>query len=122
MTHPSSALASVVCLFPLALPLSVGAWERGEITFASIEEKAKALAAKDYQAADKEALPGWMKGLTYDQYRGIRFQPERSLWGADKLPFRAQFFHPGYLFREPVLLHEFTDTHQQEIRFSQDYF
>jgi periplasmic glucans biosynthesis protein len=104
------------------LTLNLHAWERDDLKFGKIEQRAKELAAKEYQAVDKEALPGWMKSLTYDQYRDIRFRQDRSLWSEDQMNFRAQFFHPGYLFREPVTLHEFTDTHRQEIRFSQDYF
>jgi periplasmic glucans biosynthesis protein len=105
------------------LPSVAMAWERDNIEFATIEKLAKELCEKPYQEVDKEALPGWMKSLTYDQYRDIRFRPERSLWAENGASsFRAQFFHPGYLFREPVKLHEFTGTHLQEIRFSQEYF
>lgn len=118
MFNPVVASASIVCL----LPLSLFAWERDNLSFANIEERAKVLASKDYVTVDKEALPQWMKSLSYDQYRDIRFRQDRSLWADDQGKFRAQFFHPGYLFREPVTLNEFTDTHRQEIRFSQDYF
>ncbi len=98
------------------------AWERKEVSFAEIESKAQQLSAAAYVAPDREALPQWMKQLSYDQYRDIRFRNDRSLWASEKLPFRAQFFHPGYLFREPVTLHEFTQTHQQEVPFAQEYF
>jgi periplasmic glucans biosynthesis protein len=63
-----------------------------------------------------------MSNLSYDQYRDIRFNPNQALWGADKLPFRAMFFHPGYLYREPVVLNEFTSSHQQQIRLAEAYF
>ena len=118
MLHPLVASVGIVCV----LPLNLQAWEREDIRFSKIEEKARELAGKPYVAPDKEALPGWMKSLSYDQYRDIRFRLDRSLWAADQVKFRAEFFHPGYLFREPVIMHEFTDTHHQEIRFSQDYF
>jgi glucans biosynthesis protein len=97
-------------------------WEREDVTFQSIESRAKDLANKPYAAPDKEDLPKWMKDLSYDQYRDIRFNPDQALWAADKLPFRAMFFHPGYLFREPVALNEFTATHQQRIRLAEAYF
>lgn len=116
--HLSVSSVIALCL----IPFSASGWERGAVTFESIEAKAKELSAKEYQAPDREALPGWMKNLTYDQYRDIHFLQDRSLWAADVEKFRAQFFHPGYLFREPVILHEFTETHQQQVRFSQDYF
>jgi len=97
-------------------------WEREVVDFPAIQSRAKDLANKPYAAPDREALPEWMKTLTYDQYRDIRFNADQALWAADKLPFRAMFFHPGYLFREPVRLTEFTATHQQLIRPSEDLF
>ena len=118
MKHFSAKFACAVLL----LPFSLGAWERGEVKFEMIEAKARELAQNEYHVSENMNMPSWMKDLTYDQYRDIRFQEEKSLWAADKLPFRAQFFHPGYLFHESVVLNEFTDTHQQEVRFSQDFF
>jgi len=63
-----------------------------------------------------------MKNLTYDQYRDIRFDPAKAMWGDADLPFRAMFFHPGYLFREPVAINEFTDSHRQRVRLSESFF
>jgi glucans biosynthesis protein len=60
--------------------------------------------------------------LDYDKYREIRFRRDRALWAAENLPFRVEFFHPGYIYQEPVRLHEFTSTHTQAIRFVQDFF
>src|SRR6218665_1091957 len=78
-------------------------WEREDVNFQSIESRAKDLANKPFVAPDKESLPKWMKDLTYDQYRDIRFNPDRALWSQDKLPFRAMLFHPGYNFKTPVM-------------------
>jgi len=44
------------------------------------------------------------------------------LWAEEKLPFRVEFFHPGYLYQEPVHFNEFTLTHAQPIRFVTDFF
>jgi glucans biosynthesis protein len=60
--------------------------------------------------------------LDYDKYRDIRFRRDKALWTADDLPFRVEFFHPGYLYQEPVHINEFTMTHVQPIRFVQDFF
>lgn len=97
-------------------------WEREGVEFAMIESRARDLAKEKYHAPNKEALPGWMKSLTYDQYRDIRFDPNRALWSDTKSPFRAMFFHPGYLFLEPVGINEFTDTHRQRVRLSEAFF
>ncbi len=97
-------------------------WEREDIGFDTIQSRARDLANRPYEAPRADDLPGWMAGLTYDQYRDIRFNPNQALWAAEKLPFRAMFFHPGYLYREPVALNEFTSSHQQRIRLAEAYF
>lgn len=97
-------------------------WEREDVGFENIQSRARDLANKAYVAPNRDALPEWMNKMTYDQYRDIRFNPSQALWAADKLPFRAMFFHPGYLFREPVTLNEFTSSHQQQIRLAEAFF
>ncbi|MBC7979584.1 MAG: glucan biosynthesis protein [Armatimonadetes bacterium] len=92
------------------------------MSFELVESRALDLANKPYVAPDKESLPEWMKNLTYDQYRDIRFDPEKALWADDKIAFRVMFFHPGYLFREPVAINEFTDTHRQRVRLAEAFF
>lgn len=96
-------------------------WEREDIGFESIQSRARDLANRPYEEP-KQVLPQWMKDLTYDQYRDIRFNQDQALWALDKLPFRAMFFHPGYLFQQPVTLNEFTSSHQQQIRLSEAFF
>jgi glucans biosynthesis protein len=97
-------------------------WEREDVGFESIQSRARDLANKPYVPPNRDALPAWMNELSYDQYRDIRFNSDQALWATEKLPFRAMFFHPGYLFREPVVLNEFTSTHQQQIRLSEAFF
>ena len=60
--------------------------------------------------------------LDYDKYREIEFRHEKALWASEGLPFRVEFFHPGYLYQEPVHVNEFTAAHVQPIRFVQDFF
>ncbi len=43
-------------------------------------------------------VPQWLLDITYDQWRDIRFRPDKSLWRGTGLPFEAQFFHPGLYF------------------------
>jgi glucans biosynthesis protein len=60
--------------------------------------------------------------LDYDKYRQIEFRHDRALWASADLPFRIEFFHPGYIYHEPIHVNEFTYTHTQPIRFVQDFF
>ncbi|WP_425289942.1 glucan biosynthesis protein, partial [Shewanella algae] len=61
----------------------------------TVRDLARTLASKPYEAPD-EKLPSGLKDLDYDQYRSIRFLPERALWRGKNLPFEAQFFHRGF--------------------------
>ena len=112
----------LVALSSLPVSLTAQDWEREKVDFAAIEDRAKQLAAAPYVASDKESLPGWMKDLTYDQYRDIRFKEDKALWREENLPFRAMFFHPGYLFCEPVVIREATDTHMQDVRLTEAFY
>jgi periplasmic glucans biosynthesis protein len=115
----NSTLLAFIALTSTALCQT---WEREEIGFDNIQSRARDLANKPYVAPNKDSLPAWMNNLSYDQYRDIRFNQNQALWGTDNLPFRAMFYHPGYLYREPVILNEFADKHVQQIRLAEAYF
>ncbi|WP_426750584.1 glucan biosynthesis protein [Myxococcus sp. Y35] len=87
----------------------------------TVVARARALAAKPYQAPPK-SLPKAYTQLNYDQYRDIRFRPERAYWRDAGLPFHVQFFHPGFLFQSPVVVNVVEAGRSQPLRFSQDLF
>jgi glucans biosynthesis protein len=60
--------------------------------------------------------------LDYDKYREIEYRHDQALWAAQNLPFRIEFFHPGYIYQEPIHVNEFTLTAAQPIRFMPDWF
>ena len=68
-----------------------------------VAEKAKKLAAKQFQDP-RGQVPDWLLKLTYDQWRDVRFRPDRALWRDKKLPFQVQFFHPGLYYDRTVKL------------------
>ncbi|MDR3368020.1 glucan biosynthesis protein G [Rhodoferax sp.] len=67
---------------------------------------ARAQAQAPFQPAS-HAIPAELTNLDYDGYRDIRFNPDHTLWRADKLPFEANFFHVGRL-SDAVRIHEIT--------------
>lgn len=71
--------------------------------FADVRRRAQELAHQAYND-HASPLPPALEKLTYDQYRDIRFLPEKSLWYEDKLPFLMRFFHRGFLFQKQVLI------------------
>ncbi len=68
-----------------------------------VTARAEALAREPY-ADHRRAVPDWMLAgrLNYDQWRDIRFRPDRALWKREGLPFRVQFFHPGLTYDRSV--------------------
>jgi glucans biosynthesis protein len=70
--------------------------------FSELEKQARALAAEPANDRPKIELPKQLAKLTYDQWRKIRFRPEKSLWRDDPGRYEVQFFHPGFGYVEGV--------------------
>ncbi|HLP76606.1 MAG TPA: glucan biosynthesis protein, partial [Candidatus Paceibacterota bacterium] len=97
--------------------------ETADVTLDYIAKRAEQRAQKPFHSPRAD-LPEILRAdkLDYDKYREIEFRHEKALWASEDLPFRVEFFHPGYLYQEPVHLYEFTVTAMQPIRFMQDLF
>ncbi len=91
--------------------------------------KARTLAAQPFQATpapDGKAVPGqvpdWLLKIDYDQWRDIRFRPQRALWHDERLPFQAQFFHPGLYYDRTVAINVVDANGVHPVEFSRDQF
>ena len=83
----------------------------------------KAMAAAESEYVPPAALPASMRNLNYDQWRTVRFKPERSLWRFEKLPFELQFFHSGFYYDRNVEINIIEeDGHVVPVPFSTDLF
>ncbi len=89
------------------------------VKFQDVVAKAKALSKASFQAPGKD-LPEVFKKIGYDQWRDIRFKPGRSLW-VDQL-FSVQFFHPGFLYQNPIIVHSIDRDGTHSVPFSSDHF
>ena len=89
--------------------------------FDDVAERARKLAAQPYKAPDA-TLPKELKALDYDQFRDIRFKPDRAVWRDAKLPFELAFFHMGFAFDQPVRINEVVGENVREIRFDPGVF
>lgn len=92
-----------------------------EFNFDLLQQRAKETAARPY-AAPVSRVPGWLAAYNYIQHQNIRFEQGHSWWRADKLPFQLQFFHPGWLFKEPVQVHEVRGRDETLIAFDPALF
>jgi glucans biosynthesis protein len=86
-----------------------------------VAEKARALAAERPRPRDA-ALPRRFADLDYDGYRRVRFEAAQALWTDDRLPFRVQMHHRGFLFREKVELHEVVGGVARRLRYAPGQF
>ena len=107
-------LASVLTL--LAAPRGAQAFG-----FADVVQRASALARESYKEPDVE-LPKDIAKLTYDEYRDIRFRPERALWRDSGSPFEVAFFHRGGFFTAGVRVNEIDQEGVREIAFRHEDF
>lgn len=70
------------------VPSAAGA---AQFSFTDVRQRAAALARQPFDDA-RDMLPRALRKLTYDQYRDIRFRPEKALWRNEGLLFQVQFF------------------------------
>src|SRR5271169_539856 len=84
--------------------------------FDDVAARARELAGKPH-VAGPVVLPQDLVKLSYDEYRDIRFNPQRALWRDLSLPFELQFFHLGKFQTQPVAINEVTERGARRIRF-----
>lgn len=120
---PSFGATFYFVVFSLLLTAGEARADSVNVDLNYVTQKAEERAKQPFHSPRAD-LPDFLRAsqLDYDHYREIRFKHDQALWSADKLPFRIEFFHPGYLYEEPVKLYEFTAGHAQSIRFVQDFF
>ncbi len=100
MIDARSLLALVALMLSMLPATSAGAFG-----FDDVAALAKSAAERPYRS-DERPPPAELSALSYDQYRDIRFRPDRALWRAERLPFEAMFFHLGKFQTAPVRITE----------------
>ncbi|MEM1108333.1 MAG: glucan biosynthesis protein G [Planctomycetota bacterium] len=106
--------------------LAVGATAHAageDLAYDALVDRARALAQAPYTNHDLP-LPETVAALDYDGHRDIRCLPEDFLWFGGEEPFRVQFRHRGWLFKDEVRL-KTVDADGAQVRplpFSADRF
>jgi glucans biosynthesis protein len=105
-----------------ALLLMIMAAERAAaFGIEDVAKRARRLASQSYREPDHNQ-PAWLREITYDQWRDIRFRPNRSLWLDKNLPFTVQFFHPGFFYDRSVRVNEIVGKDVKAVPFAPDLF
>jgi glucans biosynthesis protein len=95
--------------------------EARRFDYAWLKGQARALASRPFQAPPK-VLHQRLIDLGYDEFQRLRFRREQALWGKEDRGFRAEFFHMGRSFAEPVSIHEIVDGIAREVQFDAKMF
>jgi len=101
LSWPALAQAQQPGAQPAAPPVSPQPQSR--FVYDDVVRRARDLAALPYEA-QRNDLPASLTGMNFDQYRDLRFRPDRSLLQQGGGPFRMQMFHLGFIYRTPVVV------------------
>jgi glucans biosynthesis protein len=82
---------------------------------------ARDLATKPFQE-EKIELPPNLQNLSYDQYRDIRFDPQKSIWRGEPHGFAFDLFHPGSYYTTPVDIFIVSGNEQTKLNYVPDLF
>ncbi len=86
----------------------------------TVIDKAQALAKQPYEAPKK--IPDFMRELSYDQFRGIRFDPDQQLWAGSGSRFGVMLMVPGLFFTHSVKINIVDSTGVKSLAFNKGYF
>ena len=90
--------------------------------FPLLVERARGLGAAPPRPTAAVDLPPSLRDIDYETYRTIRYKPEQSLWRGGPGRFEAQFFHMGYVYRDPVAMFVVEGAAAKPIPFSPELF
>lgn len=112
---------TLLCMVTLLILSAPAAGTAAKFRFEDVIERARALAREPFVDRKKD-IPPWLLDITYDQWRDIRFRPERSLWRDQGLPFEVQFFHLGLYYPRPVSINVIEDDQVRHVPFATALF
>ncbi|HVK98630.1 MAG TPA: glucan biosynthesis protein G, partial [Dongiaceae bacterium] len=100
--------------------VTVSAQAAETFSFQTVIDKAHDLGSQPYH--EPEPIPRFMRELTYDQYQGIRFNPEKSLWKQGKSKFQVMLMAPGLYYGHPVKVNIVDVQGTKPLPFKKDLF
>ena len=113
------ASASLFAIWPQAGRAQSG--PEAAFGFEDVIRRARELASVNF-AAPAPRLPESLQNLSYDDWRDIRFKPEKALFSSKDSPFRLQLFHLGHLYKQPVVINLIRDGIAAPIPYTNSLF
>jgi len=110
-----------VLIFASVFARAAGAPADDAFSFDLLQARALALASAPCEQSAPR-VPENLSRLTYDEYRLITFNLARALWAREAQPFRAEFFHPGFLQTQTARINAVEQGRARAIPFSPQLF
>jgi glucans biosynthesis protein len=88
--------------------------------FDDVADLARRKARAPYAPPDR-TQPAELEALGYDEYRDIRFRPDRAIWRAENAPFDLMFFHRAQS-NPRVRMNEIVDGEARHLPYESDDF
>lgn len=103
-------------------PPEAGPAPAGESSLAQmVKRAAEKLAQKEFQRPRLDAPEPYNK-LSYEQYRDIRYRPDKAIWRGEGLDYELQLFPVGFIFDAPVEIWIVDAGKSQQVKASPDMF
>ncbi len=90
-------------------------------SFADLEKVAAEMAQQGYQPP-RQKLDPFFENLNYDGHRQIRFLRDKALFSELGDTFRVEFFHPGWMFKKPVVFFDMQGEKTKGVPFNREFF
>ena len=88
--------------------------------YGTVQQNAEKLAKQTFSRPPRDASKA-LTQVDYSQYRAIRFNNDKSLWH-DQTPFEIQFFHPGFLYQDPLTINSIDNGLVSTVGFDRSLF
>jgi glucans biosynthesis protein len=120
---PPTTTACRIALVACAATLLACTTTAAAFDLDDVARRAEEIAREPYRDRQRH-VPKWMLvgSMTYDQWRDIRFRPERALWRDQHLPFQIQLFHPGLYYDRSIQVNVVAEGGVQPIPFSTRFY
>jgi periplasmic glucans biosynthesis protein len=109
----------VVCAALWTSLFSANAGTGGAFSFENVSELAKKAADEAFRAPP--SIPDFLKTISYDDYRDIRFDVKQTLW-RERGNFQLQLIHPGFVYGNAVRLNTIEEGAVKRINFNPNLF
>ncbi|NBJ12224.1 OpgD/OpgG family glucan biosynthesis protein [Microvirga arsenatis] len=102
-------------------PQQSGVPQPNPFRYEDVVRRARELSAAPFEAAAAQ-LPEPLNRLSFDDYRDIRFRPDRALLASGNGPFRMHLFHLGFLYQRPVTVNVIRDGVPTPVPYQRELF